>query len=444
AISTKDPVASIIIFFIAVLLEIAGTYMLFTAGSIAILKALKNNKKYYYKTNHFTAVSGMIYRMKQNAVGLANICILSTMVLIIVSSTSSLMIGMDNVIQTRYPNSFSVYLYETNQERPEKAISEIKTLQKENNINITKEIEYDYLSFSAFQDNNNFIVKKSNASDMLDLNKITALYCIPLSDYNKMSSTDIKLNKDEIILYSLRTDFNYSTLKLFNKEYKIKEKPSTFFINGESSAYFGSSIFIVLPDTNELTSIYNNQKAVYGDNASVLSTYYGFDTNADENTQIEFESTLKKAAKEYSASIECRAGAKSDFMGLYGGLFFIGIFLGLLFTMATVLIIYYKQISEGYDDKERFQIMQKVGMSHDEVKASIRSQVLTVFFMPLIVAGIHTAAAFPLVSKLLALLNLSNTWLFIAATAICFIVFAAVYICIYMITAKTYYKIVRR
>lgn len=203
---------------------------------------------------------------------------------------------------------------------------------------------------------------------------------------------------------------------------------------------------IVVPDGTELNELFNLQKEVLGDKAAVIQHYYGFDSDAGEEEQRSFYRTLlnEYAAGRYNGTVESRADSKPEFIGIYGGFFFIGIFLGILFIMATVLIIYYKQISEGYDDKERFEIMQKIGMSRQEVKGTIHSQILTVFFLPLAVAGIHVAVAFPLVSELLSLLNLSDGRLHLICTVVCFMVFAVMYSIIYLLTAKTYYKIVRR
>lgn len=442
ALTVENPISSIFTFFLAVVLVILGTYMLFTAGSIALLKLLRKNKKYYYRTKHFTSVSGMIYRMKQNAVGLANICILSTMVLVMISSTSSLMLGMEDIIHTRYPNDFMVYSNEGSKERSEETFDKIRTLQTEEDLNVTGELQYTYLAFSSIEDGDTFQV--SHGDSLMDIDSITNLIFVPLSDYNATMGTNKTLEDGEILLYSNRKSFHYPVLKVFDKEYSVKEKLDEFPGNGVMAANVANSQFIVVRDMEEINDLYEKQKEALTDIANECRYFYGFDTDASKEEQSDFYTALMDllAENEFQGSAESRFDARTSFLGLYGGFFFIGIFLGVLFIMATVLIIYYKQISEGYDDKERFNIMQKVGMSHQEVKASIRSQVLTVFFLPLIVAGIHVAVAFPLISKLLALLNLRNTGLYIACTGVCFLVFAAMYVLVYLLTAKTYYKIV--
>ena len=444
ALAIKNPLTALVYFFFAVILVIIGTYMLFTAGSIALLKILRKNKKYYYKTKHFTSISGMIYRMKQNAVGLANICILSTAVLVMVSSTSSLMLGMQDVIATRYPDDFIVYSNETSEERAYESFDAIRELQEEQNLNVTSEREYRYLVFPAFINGDTFeVTRDANFSSLGNLNN---LIFVSLSDYNRVMGTDKTLAEDEILVYSDRLQFNYPTLKIFDREYSVKEKIDEFIGNGLIVAVAANTQFIVLPDGTDIDELYALQKEALSDGASEIQYYYGFNSDADEETQRAFYRTLLEdyVGHGYEGTIESKADSRSEFVGLYGGFFFIGIFLGVLFIMATVLIIYYKQISEGYDDKQRYEIMQKVGMTHQEIKNSIRSQVLTVFFLPLIVAGIHIAVAFPIINKLLALLNLLNVQLFLTCTVVCYVVFAVMYLLIYLLTARTYYKIVSK
>lgn len=444
ALAIKNPLTALVYFFFAVILVIIGTYMLFTAGSIALLKILRKNKKYYYKTKHFTSISGMIYRMKQNAVGLANICILSTAVLVMVSSTSSLMLGMQDVIATRYPDDFIVYSNETSEERAYESFDAIRELQEEQNLNVTSEREYRYLVFPAFINGDTFeVTRDANFSSLGNLNN---LIFVSLSDYNRVMGTDKTLAEDEILVYSDRLQFDYPTLKIFDREYSVKEKIDEFIGNGLIVAVAANTQFIVLPDGTDIEELYALQKEALSDGASEIQYYYGFNSDADEETQRAFYRTLLEdyVGHGYEGTIESKVDSRSEFVGLYGGFFFIGIFLDILFIMATVLIIYYKQISEGYDDKQRYEIMQKVGMTHQEIKNSIHSQVLTVFFLPLIVAGIHIAVAFPIITKLLALLNLLNVQLFLTCTVVCYVVFAVMYLLIYLLTARTYYKIVSK
>ncbi len=444
AVTVSDPLASLLLFFVAVVLVIIGTYLLFTAGSIALLKILRKNRKYYYRTRHFVSVSGMIYRMKQNAVGLANICVLSTMVLVMVSTTTSLMIGMEDVVRERYPADIMVYFKEDAPQGNQAYIEAIRALQRERSLAVKNEMAYLYLGLSAsheYKYEESHEIGVTSALDSMD-----ELFLITLDDYNAVMKERKTLEEGEVMVYSNRTSYDLPVFKLLGREYRVAEKLDSFVGNGQYSANISNTIYIVVPDREALLEIYDAQRELPGENARGIRQVYGFDMDADEEEQNAFYNALLDcmAQNGISAVTEARAEAKSSFISLYGGLFFIGVFLGVLFVMATVLIIYYKQISEGYDDRERFSIMQKVGMSRDEVKSAIHSQVVTVFFLPLIVAGIHVTAAFPLISKLLVLMQLTNTKLFIACTGACFLVFAVMYVFVYNLTARTYYRIVSR
>lgn len=442
AITTENPVTSLFLVFVAVILVVIGTYLLFTAGSIALLKVLKSHKGYYYKTRHFISVSGMIYRMKQNAVGLANICILSTGVLLMVACTTSLMVGMEDIIRSRYPNQLALYADDENLETAGEAVEAVKQLQKESGIEATQEMEYRYLAFSSVLQGDTFVVTRDGK--LTEMDAITNLMFVPLEDYNQTTGENKELKPGEVLLYSNRTEYKHPGMKLFDRNYVIKERLKSFPGNGIIAANIANTQFIVMPNMEDIQELYEKQKEILTDIAGNIRIYYGFDTNAKEKEQEELQKAVYNlmAKNGYHGTMESSVNARQSFMGIYGGLFFIGIFLGLLFVMATVLIIYYKQISEGYDDKERFAIMQKVGMSREEVKASIRSQVVTVFFLPLITAGIHVAAAFPMFNKILILMNMENTEMYAVCTGICFLVFAVMYVVIYSIIARTYYRIV--
>lgn len=444
AITVSDPVASLVLFFVAVVLVVIGTYLLFTAGSIALLKMLRKNKGYYYKTRHFVSVSGMIYRMKQNAVGLANICVLSTMVLVMVSTTTSLMIGIEDAVRERYPADIMVYFRDDTPEGNQEAIETIRALQRERNLSVKGEMAYLYLGLSASWEYK--YEERYEAEVTSALNSMDELFFITLDDYNSVMGEQKTLAEGEIMIYSNRTSYDQPTFRLFDREYRVAERLEDFVGNGMYSANISNTHYIVVPDRDTLLEIHAAQKELLGENASKIRQVYGFDMDADKEEQYAFYNALTERLNQngINAQTEGRAESKVSFISLYGGLFFIGVFLGVLFVMATVLIIYYKQISEGYDDRERFVIMQKVGMSREEVKSAIHSQVVTVFFLPLLVAGIHVTAAFPLISKLLVMLQLTDTKLFIACTGACFLVFAVMYVFVYNLTARTYYRIVSR
>lgn len=449
SVTTQNPVSAIMLFFLAVVLVIIGTYLVFTAGSIVFLKLLRKNKRYYYKTRHFISVSGMIYRMKQNAVGLANICILSTMVLVMISSTVSMQIGMEDIINHRYP--FDIMIYTDADENNRTEETAIKEIDK-SGLTIKKQISYRYVNFSALRNGSVFEVREVDESDLEDFNNLNSLFIIPLADYNELTESEKTLEDDEVFVYSNSWDkYEEKTLTVFDSTFRVKSLISDFPGDGIMSAYITSSHFVIVKDMDIVTDIFEKQKSIYKDNASEIKLCIGADVSGNEAEQTELVDNISNALSDYNSGeisysymVDGKAGSEKSFSAVYGGLLFLGIFLGSLFTMATILIIYYKQISEGYEDKERFEIMQKVGMTGAEVKQAIHSQILTVFFLPLITAGIHVVFAFPIISKILFLLNLYNTRLYIVCTAGCFAVFALMYALIYSLTAKVYYKIVSR
>jgi len=451
AVTTKNPVAAILLFFVAVILVIVGNYLLFTAGSIVLLKLLRTNKKYYYKANHFVSISGMIYRMKQNAVGLASICILSTMVLVMVSSTSSMMIGLDSIMTARFPYDMALYYtYDSEKSYQEGMVESGKITQNidqwltEKGTPATASAGYTYLAFAALQQQDFFSTDLQQIDSGLE--GVSNLFVVSLDEYNRVTGADKSLSANEIMVIGNRKAYDYDQLKVFDKSYDIKERPDEFLGNGFIAANAVKSYFIVVDSEETIVELYQLQKEAYGDNASGINYCYGFDLNADDDTQIQIVHDLYQQLAESgdNVQIESRANMHVGMMSLYGGLFFMGIFLGVLFVMATVLIIYYKQITEGYEDKQRFEIMQKVGMSHEEVKRSIRSQILTVFFLPLLMAGIHIIFAFPIIREILKVLNLTDVKLYIMCTVGCFAIFSAMYVLIYALTAKAYYRIVKR
>lgn len=449
SVTSKNPVESLSSFLIAVILVIAGTYLIFIAGSIAFLKSLRKNKRYYYKTKHFTAVSGMIYRMKQNAVGLANICILSTMVLVMISSTSSLVFGMNDLVKTRYPNDITIYSENINNKENVEALEKVQKVIKDSKSDVNNEIEYSYIVLAVLKNKNKFYVPENfNKMSMSDLNKCNNILMTSLDDYNSINSENETLNDDEILIYSRRKEYEYSTIQLFDTKYSVKKKIKKPIDNGPFfSNNLTESIQIVVKNKSildEMNNYLNENFKEELEEESALKYLYGFDINGSEDSKKSLYNDIKKLLKEsnFIGDSECGQIQREGIKGLYGGMFFLGIFLGSIFTMATILIIYYKQISEGYEDKERFRIMQNVGMSHAEVKRSIHSQIMTVFFMPLIMAGIHVAFAFPIVKQILMMLNLTNTRLYIICTIVCFVAFTIIYAVIYSLTAKIYYHIV--
>lgn len=436
AVTVENVGMAIGLFFIAVILVIAGTYMLFTAGSVFLLKALRKSKRYYYKPKHFISVSGMIYRMKQNAVGLANICILSTMVLVMISCTSALVIGIDDTINRSNPYDLWVDVFHPYNDEYENGseaylgLKEIEALAEKYKDSLEEKGNYTLLKLSFNLTNN---VATLNGSTNFEAQIILA------EERNRFAGDSITLDNDEIYIYTLNSDYNYPSMTLFGKEYKVKG------VYGNKDNFSYPSVIIYVKDMEALMEINDNVNKEMGNIRyyNRLNRVLQYNITDKEKSE-EIYTAFFEVNKKYPVYVNDKESARDDFMGLYGGLFFLGIFLGTLFIMATILIIYYKQISEGYEDQSRFEIMQKVGMSKGEVKSAIHSQVLCVFFLPLITAGIHTAFAFNIVLKCMYVLGFANVPLYVTCTLLSFLAFAVMYVVIYMITAKTYYRIVSK
>ena len=447
AITTKNPIKALTLFFVAVILVIIGTYLLFTAGSIALLKILRRNKGYYYQTKHFTSVSGMIYRMKQNAVGLANICILSTMVLVAVSTTVSLYVGVEDIMKERYPNEINIRAYYDTGAPSEDSIAPIvEKSVKESGRKIRHEEDYLELYFAAIKDQGQYSLDKEKVKTAGD--RVSGFVVLTREDCKKKYNEEIpELAENEVALITIdKTDMD--TLVLENRSYHVKEIKQ--FQNTEDFETIADMMdeyyYVIVNDVQDMERLWQLQKDIYQENSSSISRQVRLDIDGDSEQKKECFENIKTALGPEQAKarilIDSRQSSLDEFYQIYGGFLFLGLFLGILFLMITVLIIFYKQISEGYDDKERFSIMEKVGMSNDEVKATIRSQVRTVFFLPILMAAIHVGMAFPMIKRLLSLFGLSNTALFAGCMAGTILVFALIYLLVFLKTSKTYYKIV--
>lgn len=447
AITTKNPIKALTLFFVAVILVIIGTYLLFTAGSIALLKILRRNKGYYYQTKHFTSVSGMIYRMKQNAVGLANICILSTMVLVAVSTTVSLYVGIEDIMKERYPNEITISAYYDTGAPAEDSIAPIvEKSVKESGRKIRHEEDYLELYFAAIKDQGQYSLDKEKVKTAGD--RVSGFVVLTREDCKKKYNEEIpELAENEVALFTIKkTDMD--TLVLENRSYHVKEIKQ--FQNTEDFETIADMMdeyyYVIVNDVQDMERLWQLQKDIYQENSSSISRQVRLDIDGDSEQKKECFENIKTALGPEQAKarilIDSHQSNLDEFYQIYGGFLFLGLFLGILFLMITVLIIFYKQISEGYDDKERFSIMEKVGMSNDEVKATIRSQVRTVFFLPILMAAVHVGMAFPMIKRLLSLFGLSNTALFAGCMAGTILVFALIYLLVFLKTSKTYYKIV--
>lgn len=443
AITCESSLEAFTTFFIAIVLVGIGTHCLFSSGSIALLKAMKRNKRYYYKLNHFTGVSGMLYRMKQNAAGLANICILSTGVLLVISITACLWTGVDNSVKNRYPSQISVNGNDLSDEQIESYMQTIR--QSLSDQGLTPETFTDERAITAtvLRHQNRFYAPDENTA-VTELRNSEGIYILTADDYQIWTGEILSLEKGTAVVIPEKKDdtFPYETVEIGEKVWKAQEMTSDVIQKEEGDVI--EVTYLIFSDQEEVQAVLE---------ALGVTEYVGtswscdMDFDLSEEEQITVGHKIMEALAASTADpagvwVDIREEGRPGMETLYGAVLFFGIFVGLLFLMGTVMIIYYKQVSEGYDDRERFQIMQKVGMSRREVKKCIHSQVLTVFFLPLVTAVIHTVVAFPFMTKIMRLLNFSNVHAFMAATGITIVVFAVVYVIVYAVTARTYYNIV--
>ncbi len=438
ALQVKTPSEALSVFFLAVLLVIIGTYCLFTAGSIAMLKLMRKKKQFYYKTKNFISVSGMIYRMKQNAAGLSNICILSTCVLVTLSSTICLYLGMEDILNQGFPRGFSVECTasEQNAQLLEDAVREHA---EEYGLTVENGLRYDVLAFPMDWEDG-----KLQVCSYFSNNTVLA-QCIPLEDYNRnFEDGNTTLGPDEILIHNPEGISLGDTLYL-EKPYRIAGNADL--VQLEDNAIIGyGHLVIVLPSRESMRELLPYVQPEGSKATREIATQYWFDLSGSREEREACYATMREnllRQVEYLGSTLSRDEARTDYYELYGGLLFVGLFFIALFLLATVLIIYYKQITEGFDDHDRFQIMKKVGMSNREVRSTILKQVLMVFFLPLGMAVVHICVAFPVLCKLLLVFNMTNTTLFIFCTLGTVLVFALLYLVVYSITARTYYKIVQ-
>lgn len=383
--------------------------------------------------------------MKQNAAGLASICILSTMVLVMLSSTGSLMIGMEDMVQARHPNDFGIYMDTSDMEKNQEVLDKIKTHCEAYQIAEKDTTDYRYYTVTGCLQKDHVLFDQTKFDYLNDNGNLRIMMVMPLSGYCAMTGEKVELSGQEMLLGTGRNSYKYSNMKLMDQVYKVKGKVRHFEGNGQVNSNIRDSFTVVLAD-DTFDALYQQIKDAYRYDMKIHE-YYGFDVSLDKDAQLKLKDYMWQAAQDQGADsidIECRETSRNDFVGLYGGMFMLGMFLGTLFVMAMVLIIYYKQVSEGYEDRRQFEIMQKVGMSQQEVKKVIRSQILMVFFLPLVAAGVHMAVAFPMIQNLLKAFNMKNTELYRNGTIGVYLGFAVLYILIYSLTAKAYYRIVKR
>ncbi|MDW7660345.1 MAG: FtsX-like permease family protein [Bacillota bacterium] len=436
--TVESPLEAIFMFFIAVVLVMIGTYLLFTTGSIVMLKILRRNKDFYYKTKNFTSVSGMIYRMKQNAVGLANICILSTAVLVSLSTTVSLYMGMEDVLESRYPHEIGIMIPDGIPENQEKVTAMVHRLADERNVELEHFNTVRTKGFPTVVEGNEFTVDLENGFDY----KMSFVQLVPLEDFNLLENSSTSLQENEVLIYTNLEMLGLESIVVGGNEFLVKEELSDSLLEPKTESALAMNIYVVVEDIETLHHIYNT---IYSEEDQTLDYISSIDVAGTEEAELAFNYGVYGGIAEFDFAVraDSRMLSKDSFLSAYGGFLFLGIFLGTLFLMATVLIIYYKQISEGYDDKVRFDIMQKVGMDESEVKSTIKRQIVMVFFMPLIAAIVHISFAFNVIVKMLALFGFSNISLFMICTAVTVLIFAIIYFIVYALTARAYYKIVQ-
>lgn len=454
AVTTESPIKAITIFLLAVILVMAGTYLLFTAGSIVILKFLRRRKSFYYRTGNFISISGMLYRMKQNAIGLASICILSTGVLLMIAMTVSIYFGMNDTMLNRYPYDVDMSVTSISEEECQTAIEAFEKAIADNKVPVEKSVEEIYLDIVCSKNGDQILIKPANTIRNSD--SVLVLSLLDQAEYERLTGISANLNDGEIFAWypsavqkdSVTVDETEFTVKKW-----LDKNPLTC---GEDAVSDNAVLVVTDEDFKKFdemrTEMYKGvSSAPAGED---LTLHLGLDITGSETDKIDFGTPVMEVVKDLkkngglSENSWITSGIRQQEYESYyadnGSLLFIGIFLGSLFLMGTAMIIYYKQISEGYEDQKRFEIMQKVGLSRREVRSSVRRQILMVFFLPLLMAMLHITMAFPMIRRMLLLFGMTNTKLFIGCTAGTVLIFAVVYGLIYLMTARSYYHIVER
>ena len=454
AVTTESPIKAITIFLLAVILVMAGTYLLFTAGSIVILKFLRRRKSFYYRTGNFISISGMLYRMKQNAIGLASICILSTGVLLMIAMTVSIYFGMNDIMLNRYPYDVDMSVTSISEEECQTAIEAFEKAIADNKVPVEKSVEEIYLDIVCSKNGDQILIKPANTIRNSD--SVLVLSLLDQAEYERLTGISANLNDGEIFAWypsavqkdSVTVDETEFTVKKW-----LDKNPLTC---GEDAVSDNAVLVVTDEDFKKFdemrTEMYKGvSSAPAGED---LTLHLGLDITGSETDKIDFGTPVMEVVKDLkkngglSENSWITSGIRQQEYESYyadnGSLLFIGIFLGSLFLMGTAMIIYYKQISEGYEDQKRFEIMQKVGLSRREVRSSVRRQILMVFFLPLLMAMLHITMAFPMIRRMLLLFGMTNTKLFNGCTAGTVLIFAVVYGLIYLMTARSYYHIVER
>lgn len=460
AVTTREPVQALLVLFVAIVLVIIGSYLLFICGSVALCKMLQKNKKYYYKLNHFISVSSMSYRMKRNGASLASICILSTGVLVMISSSLCLRIGEDDSLHTRYPRDIEVGIltkdYDQSMEAASYIEQQVDAVLQASHQTRKNELAYNNLNFAALRQGGDISVKQytevSGTQYAESIDKLVMLNFVTLDTYEKITGTTETLGENEVLLCMFRGTFSGDSLNIDDQfQFHIRKQVPDFLESGDNAIATYPTMYLVVPDGDTMNRLYEYQYSVYGEKAaSSLQTCMGFDLSCNADAQIQLtEKLIEQFASgaethlDYFYEVKGLEMQRYSFYSLFGGLLFLGILLSVVFLFGTVLIMCYKQISEGYEDAARFEILQKVGMTRKEIKKSINSQILTVFAAPLLASGVHLCFAFPLIQKLLLMFGLSNTPLLVGVTVGSYLIFGVLYAVMYKATSRSYYQLVK-
>lgn len=444
--SVKDPVSAVLTFFIAVMLVIFATYLLFNAGITVFLQLLKKNKRYYYQPNNLISVSNLIFRMKKNAVGLATIAILSTMVLVTMSAATSIYNGSENMKKLMYPHDFDVKGQHVEVEDLDKLLTQYAS---EKNLTISNKDVLNYASFGlSSQEGTKLTTFEKGQNNVMPK---TVFLVFDQKDYEKMTGQKLNLTGNEVGLWARNDQLKgQKAFSLNNQDYTIKEAiQQDFVMNHVSNQYV-----LLVSDYNYLV-VPNLQNFLeqYQDSAIYTQFYGGMDVTASQEEQLKLSDDFDAYVNNFSHNLKSedamvyngttKTDAIAEMNALFGGILFIGIFLSIIFMVGTVLVIYYKQISEGYEDRERFVILQKVGLDQKQIKQTINKQVLTVFFLPVIFAFLHLAFAYHMLSLILKVIGVVDTAMMLSVTLSICGIFALIYVLIFIITSRSYRRIVQ-
>lgn len=455
AVSIQQPLEALTWFFVAVIMVIVGTYLLFIAGSVALCRMLQKNPRYYYQPRHFVSVSSMAYRMKRNGAGLASVCIIATMILVMISSSSCLYFGAEDSANMRYPRDINITLAgetpeqitDGNIERYRRAIADYTS---ERGVPPKDVQNYRYINTSGLFSGDTVQCWYSREGVSASYSELRDIYIVSSADYAARTGENVSLAPDEVLLLTYKCSYDRPTLTLamddVSHTWRVADVRNGYFLPPAVGGFIAQMTLIV----NDTASAVQDFRTYNGHVVTMQYKWvYNFNTDLGDEECVALTQGVMRTLGEVEPEqgymyllAECRADGSADFYGSNGALFFIGIMLTLVFMLAAVLILYYKQISEGYEDQKRFEIMQKVGMTKKEIRRSIDSQLLTVFFLPLLLAGVHLAFAFPMIRRLLELFSLYNVGLFVTTTLVSFGAFALLYTIVYRLTAKAYYNIV--